>query len=241
MRFYQVLSDYYDIIFPFSGGKEQFFLDLTTNKSPGNALDLGCATGALVGLLAGINWNAEGVDLSPELIALARKQNPGIFHLDDMLAFLESSEKIYDLIVCIGNTLPHLPKENLKHFVALTAEHLNPGGKLILQTVNYNKILIDRPAGLPTITRAEEGVTFTRLYAYNQDGSITFSSILETPKGKERSSVTLWPFTHMDFRELLPSGLIIEAEYGSFEGDSFDSMRSPAWVIQLSKKKSGSL
>lgn len=235
MRFYQILAAYYDTIFPFSGSKEQFFLDLIANKPSSSALDLGCATGALVGLLTRLNWTAVGVDLSPDLIRLARQQHPGTFLQEDMLGFLERSEKEYELIVCIGNTLPHLPKENLKLFLTLATKHLNPGGKLILQAVNYHKILTDRPPGLPTIKRQEEGVTFTRLYEYNQDGSITFSSILETPQGSEKSDVTLWPFSHQDIRELLPPKLTIEAEYGSFDKESYNPQESSAWVLQATK------
>lgn len=236
MRFYQILAAYYDTIFPFSGSKEQFFLDLIANKPSSSALDLGCATGALVGLLTRLNWTAVGVDLSPDLIRLARQQHPGTFLQEDMLGFLERSEKEYELIVCIGNTLPHLPKENLKLFLTLAAKHLNPGGKLILQTVNYHKILKNKPPGLSTIQRKVEGISFTRLYEYNQDASITFSSILESPEGKEQASVTLWPFTHEDFRDMLPPKLSIQADYGSFAQEPFNPEESSAWVVEIIKK-----
>lgn len=235
MRFYQSLSTYYDTIFPFSGSKEQFFLDLIANKPSSSALDLGCATGALVGLLTRLNWTAVGVDLSPDLIKLARQQHPGTFLQEDMLGFLERSEKEYELIVCIGNTLPHLPQDKLKRFLDLTSKHLSPGGKLIIQTVNYHKILKDKPPGLSTIIRPEEQVTFTRLYNYLFDGSIRFSLILETPKGKEQASVTLWPFTHQDFRDILPPKLSIQAEYGSFAKEPYNPQDSLAWVLQATK------
>ncbi len=50
----------------------------------GAALDVGCGTGRLMGLLTGHGFRADGLDVSPAMIALARERHPEarLFHAD---------------------------------------------------------------------------------------------------------------------------------------------------------------
>ncbi|MGI6365815.1 MAG: class I SAM-dependent methyltransferase [Bacillota bacterium] len=230
-NFYRMFAAYYNTIFPFANSKGDFFNNILARYSPKAALDLGCATGELTGYLNRNGCRAIGVDLSQDLLELAQDQ-PGEFVLADMVDYLQrETAEPKDLLICIGNTLPHLEPDKLKEFLKQIPAWLNQDGLLIIQTVNYDKILAQRPPGLPTIERPEEGVTFTRLYTYNSDGSIAFTGILDSPEGKDQATVTLWPFTSQELKAQLPTGLRVEAEYGSFAGIPYDSRESPAWVL----------
>lgn len=230
-NFYRMFAAYYNTIFPLSGGKEEFFKNVLASHQPKSALDLGCASGELTGFLNRNGCATVGVDLSRELLDLAQGQ-PGKFIHADMVDFLgKNPPEPKDLIICIGNTLPHLHPAKLKEFLHRVPAWLNQGGLLVIQTVNYRKFLTQRPPGLPTIERPEAGVKFTRLYTYNGDGSIAFTAILTSPQGQNQSTVTLWPFTPEEIKGPLAMGLQVEGEYGSFACSPFDAQESPAWVL----------
>lgn len=235
MDFYRMFSTYYNTIFPFAEGKENFFKTLVERYNPKTALDLGCATGELTAFLARQGCSTIGIDLSPDLLKLAN-DHPGEFILADMVEYLEQKPaQKKDLIVCIGNTLPHLSTSLFNRFIKVVPEWLEEKGLLVIQTVNYHQILKNRPPGLPTIERPQAGVKFTRLYDYNPDGSIAFKGILDSPHGRSQSTVTLWPYTSSEIKEGLQMELTVEAEYGGFGGNPYDQEHSPAWVLVAKK------
>lgn len=234
--FYKMFSAYYNTIFPLAGGKEVFFKKLLTNHRPRTALDLGCATGELTAFLTINGCETTGVDLSPDLLAQAHNK-PGHFIKADMVDYLETEPKQKnDLIVCIGNTLPHLEPAKLNRFFAAVPTWLSDNGLLAIQTVNYQKILSGKPPGLPTIERPDAGVKFTRLYRYNPDGSIAFTGILDSPEGRGEATATLWPYTASDLKQGLTEAFRIEAEYGGFSDTTF-CPESPAWILLAQKRQ----
>ena len=101
----------------------------------GAALDLGCGTGSLSLVLAGLGWNVTGIDLSPAMIdragakAEAAATGPRIQFVVGDAAFPQMPPRTYDLIICrhVLWTLPD-PAGVLERWTAL----LKPGGRLVL-------------------------------------------------------------------------------------------------------------
>lgn len=101
---------------------------------PGNcarALEIGCGLGAFARLLAGRADSVTAVDVSPEMLRVARERSrahPNLqFILDDFLR-LDLPPETYDCIVTT-TTLHHLPQDAaLRKIKSL----LSPGGVLIL-------------------------------------------------------------------------------------------------------------
>ncbi len=71
------------------------------------ALDLGCGTGVLCGILNEAGIRTSGMDLSAGMIEIARRQNPGTdFACADMITY--EPGKTFDLITCTGDALNHI-------------------------------------------------------------------------------------------------------------------------------------
>lgn len=105
--------------------------------SDGNAriVDLACGGGKLLYLLRFYGYgNAEGVDVSPEQVALARQVGLAV-HEGDALDFLEAHPGMYDLITAL-DLIEHLHKPEVLRFLDGCRAALKPGGRLILQTPN---------------------------------------------------------------------------------------------------------
>ena len=96
-------------------------------------LDIGCGTGSLSVLLAGLGHTVTGIDLSPSMISLARRKAEALgyqieFHVMDAASPRIPSEH-FDAIVCrhLLWTLPE-PKQVLQRW----ADLLKQKGRLIL-------------------------------------------------------------------------------------------------------------
>ena len=101
-KFYNEIAEKYDYIFPLSPAHQTFFASELCGKT---VLDVGAATGNLTAHLLSQGYEVTAIDLSERLIAEAAKKGIVVQPLNmldiDQLA-------IFDNIVCIGNTLPHL-------------------------------------------------------------------------------------------------------------------------------------
>ena len=108
------------------------------NIAPGTrVLDVGCGVGRWSTLLAGRGGNVTGIDLSPTMIAEARRraelQNVSArtrFVVQD-LAHLDAGET-FDLILGVTVLQHILDPQLLRSAVRRMAEHLAPGGRMVL-------------------------------------------------------------------------------------------------------------
>ncbi len=95
-------------------------------------LDVGCGTGGHLALLAR-DFDAEGVDLNDQLLAIARAKCPGIaFHHGDMLDF--DLGRRFDVVLCLFSAIGYVrTPARLRQAVANLARHVRPGGVLIVE------------------------------------------------------------------------------------------------------------
>jgi SAM-dependent methyltransferase len=101
---------------------------------PGRALDAACGTGRWAVHLAQRGHVVEGVDESPEMLAIAREKLPGAhFALGDVRSLPVPNESV-DLVVC-SLALTHLP--DLDRPLAEFARVLRPGGRAVLSNIHH--------------------------------------------------------------------------------------------------------
>jgi len=95
-------------------------------------LDVACGTGLHLKHLKA-HFDAEGLDLSPELLEIAREQNPELtFHRADMRTF--ALDVRYDVVTCLFSSIGYMTTPDDLHWaIARMADHLVPGGLLLIE------------------------------------------------------------------------------------------------------------
>lgn len=144
---YRSIAGYYERIFPITDEKLKFLTPLINSRS--DVLDIGCNTGELLYHLAPYCNSATGIDPSEASIEIAReKQADTEAHnlnfykcsMEDLSSVFDSSS--FSHIFCLGNTLAHINNiAALNEIVNGFFHVLKPGGHLVLQLVNYNRVL----------------------------------------------------------------------------------------------------
>jgi SAM-dependent methyltransferase len=78
-------------------------------------------------------FTAEGLDVEPRMLAIARERNRGVpFHRGNMLTF--RFRRKFDVITCLFSAVGYLKSvKQLRQVVNNMAHHLNPGGVLIVE------------------------------------------------------------------------------------------------------------
>lgn len=95
-------------------------------------LDVACGTGKHLELLRE-HYEVEGLDLDPNLLRAAAERNPGVeLHEGDMTSF--DLGKTFDVVTCLFSSIAYVETiENLRRATGSLAEHLVPGGLLIVE------------------------------------------------------------------------------------------------------------
>lgn len=122
-----------------------------------NILDLGCGTGMHAELLASKGYKITGLDLSKEMISIAKSKNipNSKFIIGDMSNF-DLSEK-FDVIICMFAAMGYLTKnEQIKSFFKSIKNHLNPNGLLILDVWNGLGVMNEHPTSREKSVDVEE-------------------------------------------------------------------------------------
>jgi 2-polyprenyl-3-methyl-5-hydroxy-6-metoxy-1,4-benzoquinol methylase len=103
--------------------------------SAGPVLDIGCGQGALVRLLLADGYDAEGVDVSPEQVAVARAAGLDRVQGGDYRAVLEEGPGRYAAVTAT-DVLEHLTKQEVLDTFDRVAAALMPGGVFIARVPN---------------------------------------------------------------------------------------------------------
>jgi len=128
---------YYDKIYAskdYQGEAQRLIALIRENLcSEGNhLLDVACGTGHHIEYLKE-HFAVEGLDISEELLEVARQRNPGVlFHQADMIHF--ELGKRFDVVTCLFSSIGYVRTiENLRRAVNCMAQHVMPGGVVIIE------------------------------------------------------------------------------------------------------------
>ena len=240
MSFYSNMIKYYDYIFP--AGIDQLRLIKELADKDGKILDAACGTGLYLESLAKEDHKVWGFDIDSGMVekALGKVKDLTTAHVmvGDFLKMNQMyMDNTFDLSYCIGNSLVHLVDlKDIKRALEQFKGILKSNGILLLQTVNYDRILAKDIKSLPLIERIEQGIRFERNYKYLiDDNLIEFAIKLSV----EQDSVThvfsdtnlLYPLTSKELVNLLKEvGFESMELYGSFKKEPFNPLESSALI-----------
>jgi len=106
-------------------------LDLFAKLTSGLVLDVGCGPGRVVGLLHDRGLPVIGIDLSPGMIEVARRDHPGLDYRVGSMTDLDLPDGELTGIISWWSII-HLPRDVLPHAFAEFHRVLAPGGILLM-------------------------------------------------------------------------------------------------------------
>jgi len=236
MAFYSDFAGEYEKIFPLREGTLQF-LDRWLPEDA-RILDMGCGTGHYCGHLARTGRHCLGIDLDPGMILQAEKTYPDpAFRILDMRRAGNLQLDSFGGVYCIGNVLPHLPAAELPMHLAAVSSLLQPGGRWIFQTVNFDPLLHLDEYDFPVLKFPEDQLLFQRKYSTHPKGHLKFQTRL-LRQGKEifRGETSLYPRISSEYLSMHEkAGFHLLAHFADFTERQFVSGQSAGSVYVFEK------
>ena len=245
---YSRLADQWELLFPSDSERVLFLTEMIETLTSGaRIIEVGCGTGATAISLASLGHAVAASDLDNDMTTTAlRSAGDRVsfgsdnyypesghvrFTVDDMIGALEKAPPgTAHAVLCLGNTLPHLTGAGeLKSFFRAAGAALVSGGKLVIQILNYPRIVCMGSLELPDLEGEE--LLFRRRQTFKADsGLVVFDTEVESGGRTERRSHNLLP---VDVKNLmdpaLESGLTPSGIYRDWEGTEFDS--NAPWLV----------
>jgi SAM-dependent methyltransferase len=224
--FYDSISSFYDEMTSFNRRVESernVLAALVERFQVHTAVDMGCGTGIESLALAANGVAVTGIDPSQSMLLLAQRhadqRNADIkfIHGDFFYPGLSTIAPV-DMLICTGNTLPHLDSiDRLPELLRLWKSCLSPGGRIVVQLLNYDEILAARERIIAVRRLGRDMVV--RFYDFTEP-RITFNvlHIVDTPGAPEHTlaSTHLTPVEKHDLQDACAAAGISDMEwYGS--------------------------
>jgi SAM-dependent methyltransferase len=104
-------------------------------------LDIGCGRGELLELLQDRGVEASGIETDQELVAFCTARGLDVRHGDGLAALREAQPASLGGVTLI-QVIEHLTSQQAVDLVALTAERVRPGGRVVIETVNPQSLYV---------------------------------------------------------------------------------------------------
>jgi SAM-dependent methyltransferase len=182
---YDKSARYYDALYAWKDYQAETarLLEIVSQRNPGakSLLDVACGTGKHLELLRD-HFECEGVDLDPTFVEISSDRNPGLtIHEADFTSF--DLGKRFDVVTCLFSAIGYAG-EKLDEAIACMANHLTPGGLLIVEPWFTPEQW--KPGSVHTLVVDEPDLKIIRMNLSEQDGNLSVMDmhhLVGTPEG----------------------------------------------------------
>jgi 2-polyprenyl-3-methyl-5-hydroxy-6-metoxy-1,4-benzoquinol methylase len=225
MSFYNKLSYYYDLLFPVEMDRIEF-VDKLINKKNSDLIDIASGSGGYSIEFAKRGYNVTSLDSDENMINLVKEkassQNLNIkTFVKDMLDVDSLSNEKFDIAFCIGNSIVHLRNLNEINLFIRKVKNILNKGHVIIQIINFDRILNKKIDYLPTLKNTDENITFKRYYEPFQD-NIKFKTIININDIEYENEILLYPLRYEEVIKALKENGFKKIEvFSDFEKNPF--------------------
>jgi SAM-dependent methyltransferase len=244
-------AEYYDLIYDAVGknyereaSRIRRLVQLYERSSGNTLLDVACGTGRHLRFLKRY-FKAEGLDLDPNLLKIARNRNPDLlFHRGNMLTF--NLHKQFDVITCLFSAIGYMKTvPELRRAIRNMGRHLKAGGVLIVEPwLTPTRYQLGRIDAVLVKQPKLKIVRMNRTIAKGNLSMLDFHYLIGTPQGithfKEVDEFGLFTYkqyvksfhaaglkVHYDSRGLVRRGLFSGTKPLNSWRNSIDGVYSP--------------
>jgi glycine/sarcosine N-methyltransferase len=207
------------------------------------AADLGCGSGVDSIALASSGLEVTAFDPAVEMLEVAKenaeRERVNVrFHNHPIDSIPEDYDGQFDLAVSLGNTFANIDRERLIKSLQRCKQILKPQGILLIQVLNYEKILNEKQR----IINITEGADkyFIRFYEFI-DNEIIFNILTfvkSNPSDHKLISTLVNPYSQADFDTALKkAGFISFQFYLNLELEEFDKEQSKDITIKAFRNR----
>jgi SAM-dependent methyltransferase len=243
LSFYEQLSAAYDALFPVSAA-QRALLRSFAEANPGlGVVDAGCGSGAQLLPIAELGGRCTGFDPDEAMAGLARRKLAPFGNVrietggfGDLPGFVPPGS--VDLVLCLGNSLVHVPRDEAARFLSDAAVALAPGGQLLLQILNYDRFTPEGETALPPLKAADGSASLSRRYRWVDPRTLRFLTglSLSSGAGVVENEIPLYPIRPAELREMLAKSGFPDAAFHADYALSAFHEESEALVCLARKK-----
>ncbi|HVF12172.1 MAG TPA: class I SAM-dependent methyltransferase [Actinomycetota bacterium] len=191
------------------------------NPEASSWLDVACGTGLHLAQLQD-RYEVAGIDLSAQMLSLAKERLPQVpIHQGDMVAF--ELGRRFDVVSCLFSSIGYTATiERLESAIASMAQHLSPGGLLLVEPWLSAEQWKDGHLGSDFVDQPD--IKIARLGKNRREGRTTFLEmhhLVSTRAGVDHfvEEHELFMFDESEYRTaFLKTGLQVELIEGGLAG-----------------------
>jgi glycine/sarcosine N-methyltransferase len=245
--FYDELGEDYDLMVSWEeriSREEDFLKERFNRHGARRVLDAACGTGMHAVRFAQWGLSVSAADLSRTMVEKAaenaRRAGTAVdAHVAAFGGLTAAFGTGFDAVTCLGNSLPHLLDDaSLTAALSDMAAALRPGGILVLQNRNYDRVLREKQRFMPAAARpAPEGeVVFLRMTDFRGGDALDFTIFTLRRRGGEWGfSARTTPLRAMGRATLetalKQAGFGAVDSWGSYRGEAYDAPGTADLII----------
>ncbi len=247
MTRFQSIADYYDVLFPANSAQIEFLEKSLAANSPRRWVDIACGPGQQLEALTDRSHEVWGLDLERSMIercALRRPDLAGRLSVGNMQdageVVLPILPGLAGVVYCIGNSLVQLTtlgavEDTLRSCCSLLA----PDGTLVVQVVNFDRVLSGDLQLLPKIEKelpTGEMCTLEREYQRSREkGCVKFYTRISTPAEVLEHATDMFALTREHLVNALNEvGFSRQSWFGGYQEASW-TPEAPATIVRASR------